>query len=207
MAAGAAEGVKRGRLVTDEPEKYPPATRFPPAPRPSPRRARPPCSASCARSRASPRSSTTRPARPRSAAAASAAPSRSRQARLHQRGGVRGLRRLRVQSNCIAVLPLETELRAQARDRPVGLQQGLLLREGLLPELRHRARRQAAQAARRGDAERLATAPPARAAVAAASRPALQHPGHRHRRHRRRHHRRAARHGRASRRQGLRCST
>ena len=33
-------------------------------------------------------------------------------------------------------------IRPQARHRPVRLQQGLLLREGLLPELRHRARRQ-----------------------------------------------------------------
>ena len=52
-------------------------------------------------------------------------------------------------SNCIAVLPVETELGRKRRDRPVELQQGLLLPQGLLPELRHRARRHAAQARRR----------------------------------------------------------
>ena len=52
-----------------------------------------------------------------------------------------------VQSNCVAVLPLETELGPQAQDRPEQLQQGLLLRQGLLPELRRRRRRPAAQEA------------------------------------------------------------
>ena len=35
-------------------------------------------------------------------------------------------------------MPSETRVRPQAPDRPVGLQQGLLLPQGLLPELRHR---------------------------------------------------------------------
>ena len=46
-----------------------------------------------------------------------------------------------VQSNCVAVLPLETELGRKRDDRPVELQQGLLVRQRLLPELRRRRRR------------------------------------------------------------------
>ena len=59
-----------------------------------------------------------------------------------------------VQSNCVAVQPLETEFGAQAPDRPVELQQGLLLREGLLPVLRDGARRQG-QEGDAGDRSRL----------------------------------------------------
>ena len=51
-----------------------------------------------------------------------------------------------VQSNCISVEPLETEIRPQAHHQPVDLQQGLFLRQGLLPVLRHRRRRQTAPA-------------------------------------------------------------
>ena len=47
-----------------------------------------------------------------------------------------------VKSNCVAVLPLGDRARHQARNRPVRLQQGLLLPQRLLPELRDRARRQ-----------------------------------------------------------------
>ena len=54
-----------------------------------------------------------------------------------------------VQSNCVAVLPLETELGRKRKIDQSQLQQGLLLRQGLLPELRRRRRRQAAQARRR----------------------------------------------------------
>ena len=50
-----------------------------------------------------------------------------------------------VQSNCVAVQAARDRVRPQAADRPVELQQGLLLREGLLPLLRHRAGRQAPQ--------------------------------------------------------------
>ena len=49
-----------------------------------------------------------------------------------------------VQSNCISVEPLETETGAQAHHQSIDLQQGLFLRQGLLPVLRHRRRRQAA---------------------------------------------------------------
>ena len=48
-----------------------------------------------------------------------------------------------VQSNCISIEPVESELGPQAPDQPVVVQQGLLLPQGLLPELRHAARRQA----------------------------------------------------------------
>ena len=97
---------------------------------------------------------------------------RSRQARLHQRAGLRGLRRLR----CAVELRLDPagrdRVRSQAPDRPVELQQGFLLRQRLLSVLRHRAwcqdqegrghRRQVRSARRRAGAGRI----PARRAKA-----------------------------------------
>jgi indolepyruvate ferredoxin oxidoreductase len=70
---------------------------------------------------------------------------RSAEAGADQLAGLRRLRRLR-QEELLRVGAAEgNRVRAQARDRPVQLQQGLFLRERLLPELRHRARRPAAQ--------------------------------------------------------------
>ncbi len=106
-----------------------------------------------------------------------------------------------VQSNCVAVLPLETPLGPQAQDRPEQLQQGLFLRQGLLPELRRRARRPTAQEGRRTRApaakrfeRRVAALPlPAPHRLDRPVRPA----GHRRRRHRRGDGRRGDRDGRA----------
>ena len=71
---------------------------------------------------------------------------RSGQARRHQRTRLRRLRRLRRQIQLRVGRTGRNRIRTQAHDRPVVLQQGLLLRQRLLPELRHRRRRQAAQA-------------------------------------------------------------
>ncbi len=89
----------------------------------------------------------------------------------------------------------------QAHHRPVELQQGFFLREGLLPVVRDRARRQAQAGHRR---RRGACARAAAGAEAAGDRANLRHHRHRRRRHRHRHHRRHPRHGGASRRQGRR---
>ena len=106
-----------------------------------------------------------------------------------------------VKSNCVSVQPLADRMGPQAHHRPVELQQGLLLREGLLPVLRHRARREAEEGRERGGAGGLGGAAVARGAGA---QPSLRHHRHRHRRHRRRHHRRRPRHGRQHREQGRR---
>ena len=52
-----------------------------------------------------------------------------------------------VKSNCVAVAAARDRARHQARHRPVGLQQGFLLPQRLLPELRDRARRQGEEGA------------------------------------------------------------
>ena len=56
-----------------------------------------------------------------------------------------------VQSNCLSRRAARDRVRPQARHRPVVLQQGLLLRERLLPELRHGRRR---RRCRKGKADR-----------------------------------------------------
>ena len=48
-----------------------------------------------------------------------------------------------VQSNCISIEPLETEFGRKRQINQSILQQGLFLREGLLPVFRHRGRRDA----------------------------------------------------------------
>ena len=65
--------------------------------------------------------------------------SRSRQARHHQRARLRGLRRLRRAVELRLGAAARDRVRPQAPDRPVELQQGFFLRQGLLPVLRHGA--------------------------------------------------------------------
>ncbi len=62
--------------------------------------------------------------------------------------------------------PGRDRVRPQAGDRPIDLQQGFLLRQRLLPQLRHRAWRQPAQAQGRSRGD-LPLRPPARADAAA----------------------------------------
>ena len=65
---------------------------------------------------------------------------RSRQARHHQRARLRGLRRLLRAVELRRRAAGRDRVRPQAPDRPVELQQGFLLRQGLLPVLRDGAR-------------------------------------------------------------------
>ncbi len=123
---------------------------------------------------------------------------------LHQRARLRRLRRLLGAVELRRRRAARDRARPQAQDRPVELQQGLLLRQRLLPELRRRGRRQPAQAPRR--ARRPGRGPvrgPGREAAAAGA-ACLDRPvrpaGHRRRRHRRGHGRRGDRDGGASRR-------
>jgi indolepyruvate ferredoxin oxidoreductase len=67
----------------------------------------------------------------------------------HQRAGVRGLRRLQRAEQLPERGAGRDRVRPQAAHQPEQLQQGLLLRQGLLPELRHR-RRAAAEEAEEG---------------------------------------------------------
>ena len=65
------------------------------------------------------------------------------QARGHQRAGLRRLRRLRRAVELRLGAAARDRMGPQAHHRPVELQQGLLLPEGLLPVLRHRRGREA----------------------------------------------------------------
>ena len=103
-----------------------------------------------------------------------------------------------VQSNCVAILPLETEFGRKRKIDQSSCNKDFSCLEGLLPELRHRGRRDAAQARRACGRSRDRLARAERRAADGE----LRHPDHRRRRHRRGHGRRAPRHGRASRGQG-----
>jgi indolepyruvate ferredoxin oxidoreductase len=72
-----------------------------------------------------------------SAAAARRANSRPQRTALHQCGRVRGLRRLR-RAVQLHLDPAAGDRTGRKRHRPVFLQQGLFLREGLLSQFRHR---------------------------------------------------------------------
>ena len=71
---------------------------------------------------------------------------RSREARRHQRTGLRRLRRLRRAVELRVDRARRDRVRPQADDRPVVVQQGFLLRQGFLPVVRHCRRRPIAQA-------------------------------------------------------------
>ena len=91
----------------------------------------------------------TRPARPRSAAAAARANSPIRRRRVvHQRAGLRRLRRLRRAVQLRGDPAGRDRVRPQAPHRPVELQQGFLLPQGLLPQLRDGGRRRTGQGQR-----------------------------------------------------------
>ena len=85
---------------------------------------------------------------------------------LHQSGGLRGLRRLLGAVELHLGRAAGDRVRPQAHHQPVDLQQGLFLRQGLLPVLRHRRRRRACASARRpnsatiGDLPEPASKPP-----------------------------------------------
>ena len=74
---------------------------------------------------------------------------RSRNPHLHQRRGLRRLRRLRAGVQLHGDRAARDRVRAQAAHQSVELQQGLFLRRRLLPELRHRSRRTACASPRR----------------------------------------------------------
>jgi hypothetical protein len=121
-------------------------------------------------------------------------------ARVHQRGGVRGLRRLRravelrgrwCRSRPSSAASARSTSRPATRTTPAS--------KGFCPSF-VTVHGGTLRAARRRPSPRPSAKPcPSRTCRA---RPALRHPHHRHRRHRRGHHRRAARHGGAPRGQG-----
>ena len=79
---------------------------------------------------------------------------------VHQPPGLRGLRRLQREVELPLGAPARHRVRAQAPHRPVRLQQGLLLRRGLLPELRDRAGGEAAPGRGAYRSSRRARRPP-----------------------------------------------
>ena len=140
----AAEGAKRVVIVTDEPEKYPSGIKWPDG---ITIHHRDELDAGAAGARRDPRlhGDDLRPdlrGRETPPPQARHVP-RSRQARDHQRAGLRGLRRLRREVELRVGAAAGDRVGPQAHHRPVELQQGFLLPEGLLPVVRHGQRRAA----------------------------------------------------------------
>ncbi len=162
----AARDPERGRLGRDrdrsQVEGARPAARQPSRrrrDRPSPRRARPhPARAARDRGRHGhhlrPDLRVREAAPPEEDRRRQAAVPRSRQARLHQRPRLRRLRRLLGAVELPVGRAARDRVRAQARHQPVVVQQGLLVREGLLPELRHGRGRPRAQGQGHGGGRR-----------------------------------------------------
>ena len=204
----AAEGAKRIAIVTDEPDKYPAGHRL--ARRASRIHHRDELDAVQRELRGDPRrhGADLRPDLRRREAPPPQARRlpRSRQARHHQRAGLRGLRRLRreveLRRRCSRSRPssaasARSTSRAATRTFPAS-------RASARPSSRCTApgSKKAAQAAA-APTDRCRRCPSRRSRAAAIGRH-LRHHRHRRRRHRRRHHRRAPRHGGASRGQGRR---
>ena len=143
-----AEGAKRVVVVADDVDKYPRGDALAGGRRRPPARRIARGREGARRDRRRHRADLRPDLRRREAAAAQARPiSRSRQARLHQRRGLRRLRRLRRQVELRLGAAARDRVRPQAPHRPVGLQQGLLVRRRLLSVVRHH-RRRAAEGAR-----------------------------------------------------------
>ena len=117
--------------------------------------------------------------------------------RLHQRSGVRRLRRLRCAVQLHLVAAPAHRLRAQAPGRPVVLQCRLFLHQGFLPELRHGRRCDATENQTRGGQRLQKRRAIGRAGPAIAG-SRVQHPDHGHRRDRCHHDQRVDRNGGAS---------
>ena len=138
----AAEGAKRIVVVTDEPGQVSARHRLRAGRHRAPSRRARHRAARAARDPGPDRARLRPDLRGREAPAAQARPhARSAAARVHQRRRLRRLRRLLRPVELRVGQAAGNRVRPQAHDRPVGVQQGLLVREGLLPELRHRARR------------------------------------------------------------------
>ena len=196
-----AEGVGRIAVVTDQPEKYPFDGQFADgvtihhrdAARPGAARAAPVGGGLGHRLRPD--------VRDREAAQAQARPAGGpRLAGHHQPGRVRGLWRLRRAVELPLGRAAGDRFRPQAGDRPIRLQQGFLLHQGFLPELR--AGQGRAQALWRIVRRLRAADRRAAGARSPLLRRALRHPARRRRRHRDRHPRRAAWHRGTARGQG-----
>ena len=194
------EGVSKVFLLSEEPARYRGADIAAGTDRPAPRRDRR-GDAGSARGRGVQRDHLRPDLRRREAPAPQARPDRrSGDAGVHQPPRLRGLRRLLGAEQLRLDRAARDAARAQARDQPVDLQQGLFLPQGLLPVVRHDQGRQAAPAPAGGRRSRPRR--PAGAGGPGRHRAALQHRDHRRRRHRRADDRRDPRHGRPPRGQG-----
>jgi indolepyruvate ferredoxin oxidoreductase len=150
-----AEGVKQGGgRPTTSTSTTPSRTAFRPAPSSTTAPRSTPCSAACARCRRD-RADLRADLRRREAPPPQEGRAgRSAQAPVHQRRRVRRLRRLHRAEQLRGRAAARNADGPQAQDRPDQLQQGLLLRQGLLPQLRGRDRRQAAPQERRAGRRR-----------------------------------------------------